>query len=39
VRAINKQDLVDALRQVKASVSDQDLQMYEEWNEKYGAGK
>jgi len=39
VRPINKQDLLDALRQVKASVSDQDLQMYEDWNEKYGAGK
>jgi len=39
VRPIMKQDLEDALRQVKASVSDQDLQMYEDWNEKYGAGK
>jgi len=37
VRPINKDDLLSALRQVKASVSDQDLQMYEDWNEKYGA--
>jgi len=39
VRPIMKQDLEAALKQVKASVSDQDLQMYEDWNDKYGAGK
>ncbi|XP_023321921.1 fidgetin-like protein 1 isoform X2 [Eurytemora carolleeae] len=38
VRPINKDDLVAALKQVKASVSNQDLAMYDDWNEKFGAG-
>ena len=39
VRPINKDDLLAALRQVKASVSSQDLEMYADWNAKFGAGK
>lgn len=38
VRAISKCDLVDALRQVQSSVSDQDPAL-PGLNEKYGAGK
>jgi len=39
VRPISIEDLLAGLRQVKASVSDQDLELYEDWNNKYGAGK
>jgi len=39
VRPILHQDLVAALRQVKASVGQQDLELYKEWNKQYGAGK
>ena len=37
VRPINFCDFQDALRQVKASVSDKDLQMYLDWNNQYGS--
>ena len=37
VRAMNLEDFTDALRQVKASVSDKDLQMYLDWNSLYGS--
>ena len=39
VRPIELCDFTDALRQVKASVSDKDLNGYLTWNEQYGAGK
>jgi len=39
VRAIRHEDLVAALRQVKASVGQQDLELYREWDRQYGAGK
>jgi len=39
VRAIRQEDLVAALRQVKASVGQQDLELYREWDRQYGAGK
>ena len=37
VRAINFDDFTDALKQVRASVSDRDLQMYLDWNNQYGS--
>ena len=37
VRAIKFEDFNDALKQVKASVSDKDLKMYMDWNEQYGS--
>jgi len=39
VRPIRHEDLVAALRQVKASVGQQDLELYREWDRQYGAGK
>lgn len=39
VRPICLIDFRDALRQVKASVSDRDLALYLDWNDKYGSGK
>jgi len=39
VRPINYTDLQDALRQVKASVSEKDLDLYLDWDKKFGAGK
>jgi len=39
VRPICYEDFTAALRQVKATVSAKDLDMYLEWNELYGAGK
>ena len=39
VRPISGDDFTDALRVVKASVSNQDLDMYLDWNEKFGCGK
>ncbi|XP_063874144.1 fidgetin-like protein 1 isoform X3 [Scylla paramamosain] len=36
VRAITLDDFVKALSCIKASVSDKDLHMYEEWNKKFG---
>ena len=39
VRPIRHEDLVAALRQVKASVGQQDLELYREWDKQYGAGK
>ncbi|XP_040564102.1 fidgetin-like protein 1 [Lepeophtheirus salmonis] len=39
VRPIQKSDFIDALRQVRASVTDKDLDGYLEWNNKFGAGK
>ena len=38
-RPINYEDLMAALRQVKASVSQQDLDQYEEWDKRFGASK
>jgi SpoVK/Ycf46/Vps4 family AAA+-type ATPase len=37
VRPISFQDFVDALKQVRASVSDRDLNVYMEWNKQYGS--
>ena len=37
VRAIDFSDFQDALRQVRASVSDKDLKMYMDWNNQYGS--
>ena len=37
VRPMNFDDFNDALRQVKASVSDKDLKMYHDWNSQYGS--
>ena len=39
VRPINHTDLLSALRQVKASVSQQDLDQYIEWDKRFGASK
>ena len=39
VRPINHGDLISALRQVKASVSQQDLDQYIEWDKRFGASK
>lgn len=36
VRPISTDDFMSALRSIRASVSDKDLQMYEDWNKKYG---
>ncbi|EKX45248.1 hypothetical protein GUITHDRAFT_157879 [Guillardia theta CCMP2712] len=37
VRPINIQDFKNALRQVRASVSDKDISNYIEWNQQYGS--
>ncbi|KAL1922935.1 uncharacterized protein VTP21DRAFT_9311 [Calcarisporiella thermophila] len=37
VRPIQHQDFLEALTQIRASVSDKDLNMYEEWNRTYGS--
>ncbi|GBB88176.1 hypothetical protein RclHR1_01470024 [Rhizophagus clarus] len=37
VRSINYSDFIDALTQVRASVSDRDLELYEKWNLDYGS--
>ena len=39
LRPIQHIDLVNALNQVKASVSQQDLEIYLDWDKKYGASK
>ena len=39
IRPISVEDFANALRQVKASVSDQDLKMYQEWDSRFGSGK
>ncbi len=39
IRPVMLRDFEDALRQVKASVSDQDLDMYRDWDSRYGSGK
>ena len=39
VRPIQHSDLVAALNQVKASVSQQDLELYLDWDKKFGASK
>ena len=39
VRAISAADFVPALRQVKASVSEKDLDLYIDWDRKFGATK
>ena len=39
IRAIHVGDFENSLRQVKASVSDQDLDLYRDWNERYGCAK
>ena len=39
VRPINYNDLTSALRQVKASVSQEDLDQYIEWDKRFGASK
>ncbi|XP_076061650.1 uncharacterized protein LOC143037395 [Oratosquilla oratoria] len=36
VRPMTQNDFVDAVRCIRASVSGQDMQMYEEWNAKFG---
>ena len=37
VRPINYQDFQDALTQVRASVSQKDLDVYLDWNKQYGS--
>ncbi|ESO01972.1 hypothetical protein HELRODRAFT_94331 [Helobdella robusta] len=37
VQAIDLQDFLSALKQVKASVSSQDLKLYLDWNQKFGS--
>ncbi|ORX97579.1 AAA-domain-containing protein [Basidiobolus meristosporus CBS 931.73] len=37
VRPVTFQDFMDALTQVRASVSDKDLEMYLQWNSEYGS--
>ncbi len=37
VRPISRKDFEEALSQVRASVSDQDLVLYLDWNQKYGS--
>ncbi|KAI1297029.1 hypothetical protein EDD11_007252 [Mortierella claussenii] len=37
LRAINHGDFVEALSQVRASVSDRDLDLYKEWDKEYGS--
>lgn len=37
VPPINKRDFESALRQVKASVSNSDLNLYLEWNRNFGS--
>ena len=39
LRPIQHIHLVAALNQVKASVSQQDLELYLDWDKKYGASK
>jgi hypothetical protein len=39
VRPISLTDFHDAFKQVKASVSDKDLQLYLEWDAQFGSGK
>lgn len=39
VRSIMYDDMMAALRQVKASVGQQDLELYREWDKQYGSGK
>ena len=38
VRPISSQDFESALSQVRASVSTQDLALYEDWNGRFGSG-
>jgi fidgetin-like protein 1 len=37
VRPISRQDFEEALTQVRASVSNQDLELYLDWNQKFGS--
>jgi len=37
VRAINEGDLLTALKQVRASVASTDLNLYMDWNAKFGS--
>lgn len=37
VRPISRQDFEEALSQVRASVSNQDLELYLDWNKKFGS--
>lgn len=37
VRPISREDFEEALTQVRASVSDQDLDLYLDWNQKFGS--
>lgn len=37
LRPVNRSDFADALTQVRASVSNKDLELYLEWNEAYGS--
>ena len=39
VRAIEKRDFIESLRQIRPSVSEQDLELYLSWNAKFGCGK
>ena len=39
IRPINVSDFDNALKQVKASVSTKDLELYLEWDNQYGSGK
>lgn len=37
IRATNLQDFIEALKNVKASVNQDDLQKFKEWNDKFGS--
>ena len=39
IRPVSMDDFELALRQVKPSVSEQDLQSYKEWDSRFGSGK
>ena len=38
VRPVNYHDFEDAFCNIRASVSDKDLEVYIDWNKKYGCG-
>jgi len=37
VRPISYEDFINALKQVRASVSEKDLDVYMDWNKQYGS--
>ena len=39
IRPVDANDFAEALKQVKASVSDKDLDLYKDWDSRFGSGK